>query len=133
LLATSARAHGAIALVIESGCRDVKLLHEMDFPVWSRAISARGTVKATLGAVNIPVVCAGVAVSAGDVVVADDDGVVIVPRGQAADIAAKARQREVREDDTRQRLASGQLGLDIYGMRDALTKAGLVYVDELEE
>jgi 4-hydroxy-4-methyl-2-oxoglutarate aldolase len=133
LLATSARAHGAIALVIEAGCRDVKLLHEIGFPVWSRAISARGTVKVTLGAVNIPVVCAGVAVSAGDVVVADDDGVVIVPRGQAADIAAKARQREVREDDTRQRLASGQLGLDIYGLGDALTKAGLGYVDELEE
>jgi 4-hydroxy-4-methyl-2-oxoglutarate aldolase len=132
LLATSARAHGVIGLVIDAGCRDLKPLHDMGFPVWSRAVSSKGTVKATLGSVNIPVVCAGAAVSAGDVVVADDDGVVVVPRHLAGAVAAKAQQRKDNEDDKRHRLAAGELGLDMYGMRQALAKAGLVYVDDLE-
>ncbi len=132
LLATSAMARGAIALVIDAGVRDVKTLTEMRFPVWSRAISAKGTVKSTLGSVNMPVVCAGVAITPGDVVVADDDGIVVVPRRQAGDVAAAAKARTANEEDKRRRLASGELGLDLYGMREALAKAGLVYRDEPE-
>src|SRR5215510_4698536 len=105
----------------------------MRFPVWSRAVSAKGTVKSTLGSVNIPVVCAGAAVSPGDVVVADDDGVVVVPRKRAAEVAAAAAKRVANEDDKRRRLAAGELGLDMYQMREALAKAGLTYIDKLED
>lgn len=130
LLATAFRARGARGLVIDAGCRDVRALTQMGFPVWSRAISAKGTVKATVGSVNVPVVCAGAAVNPGDVVVADDDGVVVIPRLRAAEVAAAAAARDKKEEDTRRRLAAGELSLDIYGMRDALAKAGLKYFDD---
>lgn len=127
LLATSFRARGGIGLVIDAGCRDTAELREMKFPVWAKAIHAKGTVKATVGSVNTPIVCAGMLVHPGDVVVGDDDGVVIVPKRHAAAVAAAAAARETKEAVTRKRLAAGELGLDIYGMREALAKAGLKY------
>lgn len=128
LLATSFRARGGVGLVIDAGVRDTADLRDMRFPVWSKAVNAKGTVKATVGSVNTPIVCAGALIHPGDVIIADDDGVVVVPKASAAEVAAAAGRREAKEAATRQRLAAGELGLDIYGMREPLATAGLKYV-----
>jgi len=132
LLATSCRAQGVVGLVIDAGVRDVSDLTAMEFPVWSKAISAMGTVKATAGSVNVDVVCAGALVHPGDVVIGDQDGVVVVPHAEAAEVAKLSEQRRVKEEGSRSRLRSGELGLDFYGLRAKLAELGVKYIDEAQ-
>ena len=130
LLGASLKAHGVIGVVLDGGCRDVAQLKAAGFPVWSKAISAQGTVKETLGDVNVPIVCGGQIVSPGEVIIADDDGVVVVPRDNAADIAAKSAAREAREDQVRLRYEDGELGIDMNNMRPRMAEKGLIYRDQ---
>ena len=133
LLGASCQAHGVVGLVIDAGIRDTAELTEMNFPVWAKAVSAQGTVKSTAGSVNVPVVCAGAAVNPGDVIVADADGVVVVAREDAPEVARLSEARIAKEEQTRERLRRGELGVDFYGLRAKLKELGVEYIDSIEE